>query len=349
MVDEISYGAWTTHVIRESDYWDLPIVDASWLPNEYLDNQTGPYIGQGSNRYYISQSFTQYQADNQPKDDLGARLCALAHTKERDPFTSFLGWDPGQCPIITQGTVSTGFAGQPFGDPNEILYTGTETVWQGPPLFLLPATYQLFLYNASFGLGYVPFWMESPPPFNVPPPEGEYTNFKVYRQIPGWLEAMGVGKTPQVQVLQVDGEASFGLEPAQTLSVNALSVSAHLTPTGQRGAPYSMFGPAQMTAGWGGHSNTLHFNDMQVGDNYYWNLATDRVLASADPGAFENNIATVQIQVDFVWTIRVRFQVPDVQDVCRWLNRDDGLGITGASRARTGTSLQRGMRHRGYR
>lgn len=342
----VTYGPWRTFSgIRQSEG-----VIPDWLAGTTLGSfPTYGHAGAGLANYRLAQSFAAYMAGQFPWIDIDDRVCALAHAAEGENLVQF-EWDPGECAPFTEpnagfdlpGGLSTStWSGFP-------LVAGSQSYWVGPPLYLDAAVFTAGVYFATGLITWKPFWFDLPPPFNNPSGDDQDVSLLALVQIPGWLEAVGAGIHPQVEYLRVDGEASIICDAPQTLGGDGLVVTGHTREPTDFVTPYSALGASEMalTAGSSGSSAVAHYPNMQPGEVHYWDFGTDRVAAGTDPGETANHVAEFRLVVDFVWQVRMR--LPG-HVVVRWRQRDDGLGISFARRARGGTSVQMGKRNRGYR
>lgn len=333
-----TYGPWTTYTgLRQS-----AVIAPVWFRSLYPALHTKQGLVGTGNTWSMVQSFAAYGANQLPHTYSDARACCLTHASEGESGTQQF-WDPGECDALT-GPAYGGSVSVPLGHPVPV---GTATTWQGPPLYLLPATYRCTAYHTGGSVSYIPLWYD----LGFPPEVGPGTvHSAILWQIPGFSDAVIAGLEPDVEILRIDAEAHLSIDVPQSRLANPTTVTAH-TRTGSGLTPTSALGPVAMTvpATLGSVSATVTIPDLQPGDVRAFDFASSRVRSGLDPGELEENIADVSWNTDFVWQVRVRFQGSEVINVCRWLQRDDGLGVTAAARARTGTSLQRGNRFRGYR
>jgi hypothetical protein len=341
------YGPWLTYDgIRESA--GDALIPPGWVPSVYRTAfPAGGSQASGHKQYAISESHASYLSGLTPGADTAARLCALAHIAEGDG-TGYINWDPGECAAVP-APPSTYSSSGTFAARNRDIAVGTTSSVHPPDVPpLTPSQYILTGWYGVYGMA----WWNTKLDFGLPVgPEDRFPSIQCLLQIPGWLDAIGksltTGQEPQVEVLRLDGEAWLALDGTTDISVSGCDRPAPpWLISGGLITPYSRMGSAAMTAGPGGTSGVLSFPDMQLGDAHFWDLKSSRIAAGTDPGAAEDHSAIVHCHSDFVWSIRVRF--PGIPPL-RWLNRDDGLGVTGARRWRTGTSLQTTTRHRGYR
>jgi hypothetical protein len=337
----IRWSPWQTYDgIRESQFPAIP----AGLPEKYLSSfPVGTSSSSGVRLYVMGPSFEAYNLGQLPHADLDARLCAQRHIAagHQDEFTS---WDPGECQTIP--TPSTDYEDATVFVPSlqQDFGVGTQS-GHVPQLPLVGEQYLLNGFYAVWGLAWWPGWLNVTGDL----PDGTpAVSIRALVQIPGWLEAMARGEEPQVEVLRIDGEAHLEVAAGDTPVLGCARPRPPylLNPGGGIITPYSRMGAVEMASSPGGTSATLHYPDMALGESHHWDLASDRIAQGADPGEAESHLAQVTAYADFVWRVRIRFQG---QPPLRWLNRDDGLGVTGARRARTGTSLQSTTRHRGYR
>lgn len=335
----VTYGPWETYTgLRQS-----AVIAPDWFRAIYATEATDGGIFANSNTWAVVQSFDAHLNNQLPHTYESARVCCLIHAAEgNDGFEG--GWDPGECAAVNPPVLGAAVA---LGADSDPVPVGTVSGWQGPPLYLLPATFRCQVIHSGGTCSYVPLWYS----LGAPPDGGALEiHASILAQIPGFVDEVNARRPPEAEKLRIDGEARLEVQVPQTRLTNGITVSAHPTVAGPM-TPVSALGAAAMSvpATLGASSGTVTFPDMQPGDVHRYEFASSRVLASADPPVLGTDIADVTWVTDFVWQIRVRFQLDRVLDVCRWRQRDDGLGVTAASRARTGTSLQRGKRHRGYR
>lgn len=333
-----TYGPWTTYTgLRQS-----AVIAPVWIRALYGALDTEQELFGTGNTWSMVQSFAAHAAGELPHTYSSARTCCLTHAAEGESGTQQF-WDPGECDALTSPAYG-GFVSVAKGHPVPV---GTTTTWQGPPLYLLPATYRCSVMHTGGSIYYIPLWYD----LGQPPETGPRSvHSSILAQIPGFIDAVAADLEPDVEILRIDGEAHLSVDVPQSRLANATTVTAH-TRTGVGLTPTSALGPVAMTvpATLGSESATITIPDLQPGDVHAFDFASSRVRSGLDPGQMEENLAEVTWVTDFVWQVRARFQVSEVINVCRWLQRDDGLGVTAAGRARTGTSLQRGNRFRGYR
>lgn len=340
-----TYGAWRTFSGIRQSVGTVP----DWLNG--LGHGATPTFGdgqQGIARYRLGQSFAAYAANEYPWLSDGDRACALHHAAEGETRQQ-LDWDPGECaPLIGPNTIFDETVSSTSPTSGFGLAVGTRSSWQGPPLFLSAAHYDVEVYFSTGLITWAPVWVGLPPPYNQPYGNDQDVHLQVLTQIPGWLDAIDQGVDVQVQVLRVDGEASIICDAPQALGGDGVIISGHTRTPSDYVTPYSALGATEMSliAGSSGSSSVVQYPDMQPGDVHAWDFASSRVISGTDPGLFDDYVPQFRLVVDFVWQVRMR--MPG-NPVVRWRQRDDGLGISFSRRARGGTSVQLGNRHRGYR
>lgn len=358
----VDFGPWVEYgPIGFSTFTGYP---ETGVPTRYRSSNrarcTASMIPGINRQWRISQSTAAFTAGQLPEDDLDARLCAQSHARQLDGgFMS--SWDPGECTTVIPETVSTSGAGSvvsmtPLAQPNGArARPGTITNWT----IGLPFTshhYTCQVTHSRVSAGYVSPFGEADLYRSVPT--------EILVQTPGWLAAVAdldQGSTytaddPVQEVVRVDAVFTLACPDPQTDVTHVHTVNACALPGGDPGTmtPYNSLGAVDFSVPTvQGATGTLAIDDVHASPgapfSRTWDLASSRVMANADPGAMESNRASVQWNVDFFFTYRVRLPLVETEIPLRWRQRDDGLGVGGARRHKGGTSVQVSKRHNAYR
>ncbi len=362
---DIEYGDWAEYGPLLQDF-DFTGPESSAVASRgYNNNATiGALGGARETIYRLTQSFEARGAGNEPWLDAGARLCALHHAASGPGgFDAF--WNAGHCNTVTPAAVQPGSA---HGGDLDLWAAGTVTSWAYSGSPLIGDTYTCSCFTGITGWTYIAY------DSTYAAPGWEYLHTvpaAVLMQIPGWFEYISAHprSDPQPQVYPVnvdvkDFQLTVPYAQGTDAAVSATGYRVPSPPYVLTSGPYAGYGacpPTSEATGWaadlnvsgsaGASSGSLDFLGVSPGAIQQWAVVSDLVAADADPGAAANNRITGGVDYNAWWTVMARFplDVPEVLDVLRWRQRDDGLGMTGAARHRAGTSLQRGLRHRGYR